>query len=69
MENNQAQNTEIKIDTEAIKNEILEELKKAGAKVIPSIYDGKKEIIKLIEKFEKGKEEYKAKAEYIKSRY
>ena len=69
MENNQAQNTEIKIDTEAIKNEILEELKKAGAKVIPSIYDGKKEIIKLIEKFEKGKEEYKTKTEYIKSRY
>ena len=55
--------------TEAMKNEIIQELEASGKKIIPTHYNGSKKLIKLINEFDENQKLYKNKVEKIKQRY
>ena len=55
--------------TEAMKNEIIQELEASGKKIIPTHYNGGKKLIKLINEFDENQKLYKNKVEKIKQRY
>ena len=52
--------------TDSMREEIIQELEKSGKRIIPSHYDGNKELIKLIDKFDTTQNIYKDKVEKIK---
>lgn len=55
--------------TEAMKNEIIQELEASGKKIIPSYYNGSEKLIKLINEFDENQKLYKNKVEKINQRY
>ena len=55
--------------TDSMREEIIQELEKSGKRIIPSHYDGNKELIKLIDKFDTTQNIYKDKVEKINKRY
>ena len=55
--------------TEAMKNEIIQELEASGKKIIPTHYNGSEKLIKLINEFDENQNLYKNKVEKIKQRY
>ena len=55
--------------TEAMKNEIIQELEASGKKIIPTHYNGSKKLIKLINEFDENQKLYKNKVEKINQRY
>lgn len=61
--------TDINIDIDTMKTEIMEELRKSGTKVIPSVYNGNKEAIKKFAKFDKYIKEYNDNKKKIEERY
>ena len=66
-------NTKIYFDIEAIKQDILKELEEAHVKVIPTTYNGAKELVKVIEKIHDLTREYDktypVECEKIRQRY
>ena len=52
-----------------ITQEVMQELEAKGIKVIPSVYDGDKEALKIIDKFDKQIEEYNEEKNRIMNRY
>ena len=55
--------------TEAMKNEIIQELEASGKKIIPTHYNGSEKLVKLINEFDENQNLYKNKVEKIKQRY
>lgn len=55
--------------TEAMKNEIIQELEASGKKIIPTHYNGSEKLIKLISEFDERQNSYKNKVEKINQRY
>ena len=55
--------------TEAMKNEIIQELEASGKKIIPTHYNGSEKLIKLINEFDERQNSYKNKIEKINQRY
>lgn len=55
--------------TEAMKNEIIQELEASGKKIIPTHYNGSEKLIKLINEFDENQKLYKNKVEKINQRY
>lgn len=52
-----------------IAEDVMQELEAKGIQVVPSVYDGEKEVLKVIDKFEKQLEEYNKEKERIAGRY
>lgn len=52
-----------------IAEEVMQELEAKGIKVIPSVYDGDKEALKIMDKFDKQMEEYNEEKNRIMNRY
>ena len=52
-----------------ITQEVMQELEAKGIKVIPSVYDGDKEALKIMDKFDKQMEEYNEEKKRIMNRY
>ena len=61
---NQMDNLESKV-----RAEVMAELEAKGIQVVPSVYDGEKEVLKVIDKFEKELEVYNKEKERIAGRY
>ena len=52
-----------------IVEDVMQELEAKGIKVIPSVYDGDKEALKIMDKFDKQMEEYNEEKKRIMNRY